>query len=564
MRLKLTILLFLFALLSFGQSYKTQDSLASFTYSQIADKFYEYIENEEIAKIYANEYINRAKNQKDSSLVARAYMMKRHIYKKSSLKKIEIWDSVITYGLDQEEEHWPEMLYNSRALLYHNMGNQKKSLEDYLSALKYAKRNNNTFYINALKHNVAILKRNLGKYEEAKNLFMEALEFGENEMLLKQGKLDSIGYLLTLAETISAFRLNKKIDSAEILNHRGSELSKNKEIDILFRLNEGILDYHNKKYFLAIQKIEKSIPEIIEKRNTYTEAYNLIEAYLHIGLSYKGLDNQEKAIKNFMKTDSIAETQNHFIPELITAHKELVNHYKSKNDKTNQLKYINKLLKSDSILTSNYKIVGDQLFREFDTRELIQEKEQAIAFLEKENSKTSIKNLVTSGLLILSIIIASFYFYRQRLYKQRFLKLVADQSTDDAFKKSKNTDNRLAISEEITQHLIECLQQFEDSKEFLNPDINMSSLAKSFNSNSNYLSKVINKHKGKNFTQYMNDLRVDYVIDKLKNDPIFRKYTVLALAQEIGFNNPESFSKAFYKNAGIYPSYFIRELLKQP
>ncbi|WP_159025502.1 AraC family transcriptional regulator [Aquimarina sp. Aq78] len=44
---------------------------------------------------------------------------------------------------------------------------------------------------------------------------------------------------------------------------------------------------------------------------------------------------------------------------------------------------------------------------------------------------------------------------------------------------------------------------------------------------------------------------------------LYRKYTVQAIAQEIGFNNSEAFSKAFYKKTGIYPSYFIKKLEKQ-
>ena len=37
----------------------------------------------------------------------------------------------------------------------------------------------------------------------------------------------------------------------------------------------------------------------------------------------------------------------------------------------------------------------------------------------------------------------------------------------------------------------------------------------------------------------------------------------MAIAQEVGFNNSESFSKAFYKKTGIYPSYFIKQLEKE-
>jgi AraC-like DNA-binding protein len=36
-----------------------------------------------------------------------------------------------------------------------------------------------------------------------------------------------------------------------------------------------------------------------------------------------------------------------------------------------------------------------------------------------------------------------------------------------------------------------------------------------------------------------------------------------AIAEEIGFNNAQTFSSAFYKKTGIYPSYFINQLNKR-
>jgi len=567
MKKTLIILSFLCTFLSFGQSYqKIPDSLLIKPYKILHERMYELLEKKDSlsGKLHARALLKKAKNNQDSLWTSYAYYYMTILLDTRHEKVLNKIDSAIFYrNCNRYKVYDCSLFYNRKALIYDDRGKPKKALNNYLIALENAKRSNDKDFENTLMHNIAVLKKELGKYQDAEILLKKTLSYEKNKMVTNRGRFDSIGYLQTLAETVSVYRLNKKVDSAEILNHRGSELSKNKEVEILFKLNEGLLDYHNKKYILAIQKIENSIPEIIEKRNTYTEEYNVIEAHLHLGLSYKGSGNKAKAVKNFIKTDSIAETQNHFFPEVITAHKELVNYYKSIDDKKNQLKYINRLLKSDSILISNYKIVGDQLFKEFDAKELMLEKEQVISLLEKENSKISTRNIIILGLLMLSIGITSFYFYRQQLYKKRFLKLVADQSTNEASKRSKSNNNELVISEEITQYLIECLQQFEDRNEYLNPNIDLISLAKSFNSNSNYLSKVINKYKGKNFAQYMNDLRVNYVIDKLKNDPVFRKYTVVALAQEVGFNNPESFSKAFYKNAGIYPSYFVKELLKQ-
>jgi AraC-like DNA-binding protein len=55
-------------------------------------------------------------------------------------------------------------------------------------------------------------------------------------------------------------------------------------------------------------------------------------------------------------------------------------------------------------------------------------------------------------------------------------------------------------------------------------------------------------------------LRVKYAFERLKDDSIFRKYTIKAIAQESGFKGAESFSKEFFKKYGVNPSYFIKEL----
>ncbi|WP_416370339.1 helix-turn-helix domain-containing protein [Tenacibaculum ovolyticum] len=82
------------------------------------------------------------------------------------------------------------------------------------------------------------------------------------------------------------------------------------------------------------------------------------------------------------------------------------------------------------------------------------------------------------------------------------------------------------------------------------------------NTNTNYLSKVINQHKNTTFSNYINRLRIDYIVEKLKTDSLLRKYTIKTIANEAGFKNTESFSKAFYKFTEIKPSYFIKELEK--
>ena len=76
------------------------------------------------------------------------------------------------------------------------------------------------------------------------------------------------------------------------------------------------------------------------------------------------------------------------------------------------------------------------------------------------------------------------------------------------------------------------------------------------------MSKIINYYKGENFSSYLNNLRIDYAINKLTTDKQYMKYTIQAIANETGFNSSESFSTAFYKKTGIKPSYFRKNFEK--
>ncbi|MDV3661719.1 AraC family transcriptional regulator [Elizabethkingia anophelis] len=84
-----------------------------------------------------------------------------------------------------------------------------------------------------------------------------------------------------------------------------------------------------------------------------------------------------------------------------------------------------------------------------------------------------------------------------------------------------------------------------------------------FNTNPRYLSQIIHNHKGQNFNNYINRLRINYISDRLYNVIIYREYKVSYLAEECGYASPQVFINAFRKETGMTPSYFIKELKKQ-
>ena len=71
------------------------------------------------------------------------------------------------------------------------------------------------------------------------------------------------------------------------------------------------------------------------------------------------------------------------------------------------------------------------------------------------------------------------------------------------------------------------------------------------------LSKVINEGYGRNFFDFINQLRIDELKVRL-NDPRFRSYTLLSMAFEVGFNSKTAFNRSFKKLTNQTPSEYMQ------
>lgn len=127
-------------------------------------------------------------------------------------------------------------------------------------------------------------------------------------------------------------------------------------------------------------------------------------------------------------------------------------------------------------------------------------------------------------------------------------------------KKNEPIHQDMLIADDLIKDIVEKLRDFEDNQQYLKGKITIGILAKRFGTNSRYLSKIVNTYKGKSFTQYINDLRISYVKDRLKEDEKFRNYTLKAIALEIGYTRAEGFARAFYKSEQIKPSQYIKNI----
>ncbi|MCT3692423.1 helix-turn-helix transcriptional regulator [Elizabethkingia anophelis] len=208
----------------------------------------------------------------------------------------------------------------------------------------------------------------------------------------------------------------------------------------------------------------------------------------------------------------------------------------------------------------------------YDTPILLKEREN---LLDDQKSKNNILIwLLVGGVIILGFLLIIIFRARKKikLYKQNALVLVQTPQT-----REKNLDlstpridtleyisdkpkskNKTVISNDNLKKISSQLDEFESTKHFLYNKVNLDSLSKDFKTNRAYLSKSINELKGQSFPQYLNELRIQYIIKELIENKNLRKLTIAAIAEEAGFNNAESFTKAFKKITGTLPSYYIK------
>lgn len=216
-------------------------------------------------------------------------------------------------------------------------------------------------------------------------------------------------------------------------------------------------------------------------------------------------------------------------------------------------------IKSDSL---EVKITQNQNLAENFVIKHIEEQENSA----ESNADSFWKNsvFIIIGLIILLLIPIIYYYFKTKSDYKKYLDVINDINTHQT--KSVDEDikeKQILIPEKAEQILLKKLAKFEESENYLNHKISLTTLAKQLETNTKYLSEVINKNKGKNFNSYINDLRINYILIKLKTEQKYRNYKVTSLAEECGYASHSTFVAAFRSVTGLSPASFINFLKRE-
>jgi len=123
------------------------------------------------------------------------------------------------------------------------------------------------------------------------------------------------------------------------------------------------------------------------------------------------------------------------------------------------------------------------------------------------------------------------------------------------YSKSKLTDDK---KDELFEQIFKLMQEEELYKE---SDLSIQNLANRLNSNTSYISQIINENYQTNFRNFINEFRVKEAT-KMLADKQYRNLTIEAIAKTTGFNSISPFNIAFKSIQGITPSYFLKSVIK--
>ena len=392
---------------------------------------------------------------------------------------------------------------------------------------------------------LAILKNNLGFHKEAINILKKVIE----------------KYTLLDDEYGNVYDYNLVVNKASSYNVLGESffaLNANSNND---KYLDSTLFYYKK----AFDETEKFIPKhenslsfyhlrvatVLIKRKQYKRALSLVNTfelanksqdyYFLKSLIFKNLKRSDSSLFYSYKFLNVNKTNPNTEKNKIAIFNILANLYNENNEIDSAFKYSRLALeKLEKLNDSKTEANKTHFLYDFDQIQKIND-----SILINEVKKKN-KLIILFLIFVFLFVVIGYYFFNK------------EKKKTIVFNKPQKKD--YSINLELEQTVLLELEKFEKSKNYLDSTFNINKLAKQLNTNTSYLSSIVNEKKGKTFKQYITELRINYLITIIQKDSKYRKYTIQALGEEIGYTNASSFSRSFKKFTGLTPTNYLNSL----
>lgn len=571
---------------------------------RINDSIKKYLyENPQKAKKYSHKLLTSLKNSGQTKEIVFAYCTLADLCGALSEK-----DSVFYYfdkaiQMSSNDKDFELVVKVNKGNYLFNQFDFEGALNIYNEVLAISKETNDDKTYNYILIKKASILFELEKYDEALDIYKKNLSDKDlNEIRLLDVKLGLVKSYIKLKQPDSAYiYINKSLEECRRNNLKEHEIHFLKQLG-LYYIDKGKLNEAEK----AMQKAEKialitkninviapiqiDVSKIFTLKKDYNKAIAtllgmidskdialmpieyLSEIYYLTAENYKFLGNTDKSNYYFQlfiekskkigqkKIDTIDHLHKIDISELQNREASLINQkwglflivlilfgvillvYINKRgvEKQNQLKFDELLFK-----IKNYEEETKNVQSSVNNESIISSLEEVEDIFE-ETSKEEVE-------------------IEEVRFENEQVELLNDTESIDEEQYNEdlivqNNNSSFNIKDETVAEILEKLIKLEEKRQFLRQDFTLHNVAKKLKTNTAYLSKIINSELGKSFSTYANELRINYIILELKNNAKLRSYSINAIAEEIGYKSPESFTKYFKAATGISPSVYIKKI----
>lgn len=447
-----------------------------------------------------------------------------------------------------------------------------KALEEYLSVKKVAQQNNNATFLIKSNLSIAAINMEINNNRKAISIFKET----EKLILKNRPEFSFTDYNTEIARLnlnlgslyeneYEQKSIHKYLDSSKYYYEKSLLFSsENLALKVKAIHNIGNIYYQENNYEKA--KRQYLIAESLSKETNNTKI--LYDVYFNLGQIAFEQKKYNDALIHFKKLDSIYKEQKQYdifeyaASNFIRAkiYNELGNIDKSNYHSTIYLQNFDSISKIENknILEVNYKL------------NLTKSKEEIIK-MRNENLQSGVYKKIFISIFILVCMLSVYLIINKVKSKKRFEKKIETIISEYKLRSenttklkpsidSKETENTNLISIENEKEIFEKFQQLIDRQAYLKQNFTLQYVSRKINTNTTYLSHIVNKKYNQSFSNLINELRINYAINEIIENKKIREYTTQAIAEIVGYKNADSFTTSFKKRTGVTPFQFINEI----
>lgn len=467
-----------------------------------------------------------------------------------------------------------EQLADHRIILQNVMAQAYALKGDYVQSIRMSLDNENLesygdlspqFTQFFLDYALAEQYQNLGLYHQSEKIITR---------ILRQNKTKSLDFIeqITLAKVYQLHGINLSVlkkykESNQIFEFANQNLLKYTQENEILKFENKVFISGNYFQLKEYAKAKAILLSLLEELNQFPHAHflhalakeRLSRIYFIEGEYTQSILLLEEALQKLEHTNYL------YLQSKI--YQGLSKNFLAQGEVQNSQKYQKKFDVAEKILLNNSKEGIRYLLQLTESNE-----KKNISFIQQKYKEykwsMGIVFLVLVSLLVLLLIHLrnrqkdlkkQFDFFT---HQEEYFRLKNSEKHEPLNNDSKKEKKPVIISKETEKDLLEKLMEFEKSDRFLNNEMSLALLAGQLETNTKYLSEVINNYKGKNFSTYINELRINHIAYLLKKEPAYLNYKVSYLAEVAGFTSHSSFTTVFKSVTGISPNAYIQQLSK--